>query len=207
MSLRLVVLLSGNGSNLEAILEQIAEGKLAAEVVAVLSNNPQAYGLERATRRQIPTLVVDHRQYPDREAYDRALIAQLDPYSPDLVVLAGFMRILSPVLVQHYQGRLINIHPSLLPKYQGLHTHQRALAAGDAEHGTSVHFVTEELDGGPLIAQARLKIAPDATEQSLTESVKQLEYCLYPEVIRWFAEKRLELRHGQPYLDQQPLRF
>lgn len=207
MSLSLVVLLSGNGSTLEAILDQIACGKLDADVKAVISNNADAYGLERAHRRQIPTQVLNHRLYPNREAYDLALIEAIDGVGAELIVLAGFMRILTPTFVQHYAGRLINIHPSLLPKYQGLHTHRRALEAGDAEHGTSVHFVTEELDGGPLIAQRRLAIEPGMTEQSLTDAVKCLESELYPQVLQWFSEKRLELKQGQTYLDQQPIRF
>lgn len=191
--LTLVVLISGSGSNLQAILDAIAAGRLNARVAAVVSNRADAYGLTRAANAAIPAAVLDHKRFESRDAYDAALAALIDGYEPGLVVLAGFMRILTPQLVQRYLGRMLNIHPSLLPKYPGLHTHRRVLAAGDAEHGVSVHFVTAELDGGPVVAQARCAVAADDTEQSLADKVHALEHRLYPEVIQAFAEGRLTL--------------
>ncbi len=153
---RILVLISGNGSNLQTILDGCAGGKIAGEVVGVISNKADAYGLVRAKEAGVATAILAQQQFVSREEYDAALLALMADYQPDLVVLAGFMRILSADLVRHFAGRMINIHPSLLPKYQGLHTHQRAIDAGDDEHGASVHFVTEELDGGPVILQARV---------------------------------------------------
>ena len=196
--LRLVVLISGSGSNLQAIIDACADGTIEGEVVAVISNRPDAYGLERARRAGIPAEVLDHTGFADREAFDRALIERIDAYQPDLVVLAGFMRILTPAFVQHYSGRLLNIHPSLLPDFQGLHTHRRALEAGRTVHGASVHFVTEELDGGPVILQAEVPVLPDDDEQTLAARVLEQEHRIYPTVIQWFAEGRLRLdpTHG-----------
>lgn len=155
---RILVLISGSGSNLQAILDGCAGGKIAGQVVGVISNKADAYGLVRAREAGVATAILAQQQFASREEYDAALLALMADYQPDLVVLAGFMRILSADLVRHFAGRMINIHPSLLPKYQGLHTHQRAIEAGDDEHGASVHFVTEELDGGPVILQARVPI-------------------------------------------------
>jgi len=201
----LVVLISGNGSNLQAIIDAIAAGEIPAQIRAVISNNPDAYGLERARRAGIPVEVVDHRDFPDRESYDRALQAVIDRYRPDLVVLAGFMRILTPAFVEHYAGRMLNIHPSLLPRYQGLDTHRRVLEAGDSVHGVSVHFVTPELDSGPIVLQAEVPVDPGDTEADLARKVHAEEHVIYPRVIRWFAEGRLKLDGDRVLLDGRPM--
>lgn len=193
MSHRLAVLISGSGTNLQAIIDAIQSGRLEAEVALVLSNSTTAPGLQRAIRAGIPTLTLDHRDYPDRLSFDQAMIAELDRFQPDTVVLAGFMRILSAEFVRHYHGRLINIHPSLLPRHKGLHTHRRALEAGDREHGCTVHFVTEELDGGPAIAHARVPVLANDDEQLLSKRVQAREHDLYPRVLDWRASGRLTL--------------
>ncbi len=202
---RIVVLVSGSGSNLQALIDAVAEGRIRGRIAAVLSNNPQAYGLERARRAGIPTEVVDHRDFPSRETFDRALAERIDRYRPDLVILAGFMRILTPEFVRHYQGRMLNIHPSLLPKYRGLDTHARALAAGEREHGVSVHFVTPELDGGPVIAQARVPVLPDDTPETLAARVLEREHRLYPLVTSWYTAGRLALDDDRVLFDGRPL--
>lgn len=203
--LPIVVLISGSGTNLQAIIDEIAAGRLPAAIRAVISNRPDAYGLERARRAGIPTEVVAQSDFPAREDYDRALARVIDAWRPELVVLAGFMRILTPELVGRYAGRMLNIHPSLLPKYRGLHTHQRALEAGDPVHGSSVHFVTPELDGGPVILQAEVPILPGDDADSLRRRVQQMEYLIYPEAIRWFAEGRLSLEGERVRMDGRPL--
>jgi phosphoribosylglycinamide formyltransferase-1 len=203
--LGLVVLISGRGSNLQAIMEAIARGALPAEIRAVISNRPDAYGLERARQAGIPTEVLDHEEYPTRLEYDRALAALIDRYAPDLVVLAGFMRILSPKFVAHYRGRALNIHPSLLPAFPGLDTHRRALQAGLREHGASVHFVTEEVDGGPVLIQARVPVLPNDTPESLADRVLEKEHLIYPTAIRWYAQGRVRLEGDTIYLDDKPL--
>jgi phosphoribosylglycinamide formyltransferase-1 len=201
--LRVVVLISGSGSNLQALLDaQIAH----LEIVAVISNEPKAFGLERAQQANIASAVLNHRNYADRASYDADLQQLIDQYAPDLVVLAGFMRILTATLVEHYRGRMLNIHPSLLPKFQGLHTHERALAARETEHGASVHFVTAELDGGPVIAQVRVPVLPNDDAETLGARVLAQEHRLYPTTVRWFAEKRLALgADGRAWLDGAPL--
>lgn len=191
--LRLVVLISGSGSNLQAIMDACANKVIAGEVTAVVSNRADAFGLQRAQKAGIPTVVIDHTDFPDRESFDAELISKIDEYDPDLVVLAGFMRILSPGFVRHYAGRLLNIHPSLLPEFQGLHTHRRVLQAGHKVHGASVHFVTEELDGGPVVLQAEVPVLPDDDEETLAGRVLQQEHRIYPTVIQWFAQERLRL--------------
>lgn len=196
--LKIAILISGSGSNLQAILDRIACGELKAEICGVLSNKADAYGLTRAVNHNIPTAVISHKDFADREAFDEAMMQQIDGWAPDVVVLAGFMRILTPQFVTHYQGRLLNIHPSLLPKYKGLHTHKRALEAGDSEHGCSVHFVTAELDGGPVIAQAVVPVLPGDSEESLTERVHKSEHGLYPQVLVWMANGELSWRHNMP---------
>ena len=201
---RLAVLLSGQGSTLQAIIDAIAQKRLHAQISAVISNRPQAYGLQRAAQAGLPCHMIDHTQFASRDAFDQALQQRLEQYDVDLVVLAGFMRILTPQLVAAYAGRMLNIHPSLLPRYPGLNTHQRALDAHDSEQGTTVHFVTQALDGGPIIAQARLSIHTDDTVQTLQQRVQQLEHQLYPQVIQWFAQGRLTLQADQAYLDGQP---
>lgn len=191
--LPVVILISGRGSNLQAILDQSQSGQLPVEIRAVISNRPQAQGLERARRAGIETRVLDHRQYPKREVFDQALREAIDDYAPGLVVLAGFMRILTAEFVRHYQGRLINIHPSLLPHFPGLDTHRRALQAGMREHGASVHFVTNKVDGGPIILQARVPVYPDDTPATLAARVLRQEHRIYPAAIRAFAEGKIRL--------------
>ena len=196
-----VVLISGSGSNLQALIDSIANDGNPARIAAVISNRADAYGLERAKQAGIATRVLDHKQFDGREAFDAALIEAIDGFDPHLVVLAGFMRILTGGFVRHYEGRLLNIHPSLLPKYKGLHTHQRALEAGDSEHGCSVHFVTEELDGGPLVVQAVVPVESGDTPDSLAQRVHAQEHRIYPLAMRWFAEGRLQLGKTGAQLD------
>ncbi len=198
---RVAVLISGSGSNLQALIDACGEADYPAEVVAVLSNNATAYGLKRAQQHHIPTVVLDHRQFPDRITFDQELRATLDQWHPDIVVLAGFMRILTPEFVDHFQGKLLNIHPSLLPRYPGLHTHRRVLEAGDKEHGATVHFVTRELDGGPAIVQAKVPVAAGDTEMSLAERVLAQEHRLYPLAVRWLAEGRIRLDGHSVFFD------
>ncbi len=198
--LPIVVLVSGSGSNLQAIIDD-AQADLPVDIRAVISNKADAYGLERARKANIPTRVLEHTAFEDRPAYDQALMTLIDEYQPALVILAGFMRILTPSFVSHYQGRLLNIHPSLLPKYRGLHTHQRVLESGDRQHGASIHLVTEELDGGPLILQVTVPIEPDDDEASLAARVLTQEHIIYPTVIRWFAEGRLSVTNGVIEMD------
>ncbi|NWL78161.1 phosphoribosylglycinamide formyltransferase [Pseudomonas taiwanensis] len=200
-----VVLISGSGSNLQALIDSITGDDHPARIRAVISNRADAFGLERAKKAGIDTGVLDHKAYADREAFDAALIEAIDAYAPQLVVLAGFMRILTPGFVRHYHGRLLNIHPSLLPKYKGLHTHQRALEAGDSEHGCSVHFVTEELDGGPLVVQALIPVESDDTPDSLAQRVHVQEHRIYPLAMRWFAEGTLRLGQNGAEMDGKAL--
>ena len=200
----IVVLISGSGSNLQAIIDDLADHP-NARISAVVSNRADAYGLVRAEQAGIAQHVLNHKDFADRLAFDSALIEVIDQHQPDLVVLAGFMRILTPEFTRHYAQRLLNIHPSLLPKYKGLDTHQRAIAAGDKEHGCSVHFVTEELDGGPVVIQAVLQINPDDTPDQLARRVHALEHQIYPLAVRWFADGRLHLSQQGAVLDEQPL--
>lgn len=203
--LPLVILISGDGSNLQVIIDAAENEGLPIDIRAVISNNPAAYGLERAQRAGIPALAIDHRAYPGRGAFEAALQTAIDAYQPALVVLAGFMRILGTGFVTHYLGRMLNIHPSLLPAFTGLDTHRRAIEAGTAEHGASVHFVTSELDGGPVIIQARVPVLPDDDVKRLAARVLEQEHRIYPLVIRWFAEGRLRLENNQVLLDGKPL--
>lgn len=191
--LKIVVLISGKGSNLQSIIDHIKQDKLDARITAVISNKAGAHGLERAHQNNIPTAVILAEENESREQYDQRLSKIINQYKPDLVICAGFMRIFSDQFVHQFKGRLLNIHPSLLPKYRGLHTHRRALEAGDAEHGASVHFVTPELDSGPVIMQASVPILADDNEQSLAIRVLQEEHLLYPLVIKLYADKRIEL--------------
>lgn len=202
---KLVVLISGNGSNLQSILDACASGRINGSVAAVFSNKSSAFGLTRAREAGVPAHSLAASDFADRAAFDRQLMQEIDAYAPDLVVLAGYMRILSSDFVAHYQDRLLNIHPSLLPKYPGLHTHRQALANGDAEHGTSVHFVTDELDGGPVVLQAKVPVFADDTEEAITARVQHQEHAIYSLVISWFVEGRLAMREGQAWLDNQPL--
>jgi phosphoribosylglycinamide formyltransferase-1 len=204
-NIRLVVLISGRGSNLQAILDGATAGALPAEIRAVISNRPDAYGLERARQAGVPTAIVDHTAFPDRQTFEAALRQRIDAERPELVILAGFMRILSPGFVEHYRGRLLNIHPSLLPKYRGLHTHERALAAGEREHGASVHFVIPELDSGPVIVQARAPVLPDDDPDTLAARVLAREHRIYPLAIRWFAEGRVRMQGDNVLFDSNLL--
>lgn len=202
---RIVVLISGNGSNLQAIIDTIASEQIPADVVAVISNKADAYGLERARTAHIQTDILSYTDFQDREKYDQALMACIDKYKPDLIVLAGFMRILTDSFVNHYHGRLLNIHPSLLPRHKGLDTHRRVLEAGDEEHGATVHFVTPELDSGPIILQGKTRVRNSDTEQGLTQRIHAIEHKIYPQAIQWFAEGRLSLSENSVLLDQLPL--
>ncbi|NVK20892.1 MAG: phosphoribosylglycinamide formyltransferase [Kangiellaceae bacterium] len=193
----IVVLISGNGSNLQAIIDSVENGAINGQITAVISNKPEVYGLQRAEHSHIPALVLDHREFDDRNLFEEELISLIDDHKPDLLVLAGFMRILSSEFVQHYLGKIVNIHPSLLPKYKGLHTHRRVLENGDTEHGTSVHFVTAELDGGPIIAQRKITVEANDTEQSLQQKIQQQEHQLYPQVVAWFCDGTLRFEDGQ----------
>jgi phosphoribosylglycinamide formyltransferase-1 len=203
--LTLVVLISGRGSNLKTILDAIRGGELPAVVSAVISNRADATGLGYARQENIDTLALDADDYPDAESYDRALQGLIDRFQPGLLVLAGFMRILSPGFVQHYHHKLINIHPSLLPEFRGLHTHQRALAAGVREHGASVHFVSEELDSGPVILQVRVPVLPGDNAEQLAARVLPQEHRLYTLAIRWLAQGRIRWQNEQLLFDDQPL--
>ncbi|MCP5189545.1 MAG: phosphoribosylglycinamide formyltransferase [Pseudomonadales bacterium] len=202
---RLAVLISGRGSNLQAFIDAIAGGTLNAQISVVISNNPGAAGLCRAATAGIPTRCIDHRDFASREAFDRALAAELAGWDVQLVILAGFMRILTPAFVQAFSGRLVNVHPSLLPKYPGLNTHQRALDAGDTEAGVTVHFVTLELDGGPPIIQSRVPILPGDTAHTLADRVIAREHIIYPLAAQWFISGRLQLTDNGARLDGEAL--
>ena len=203
--LPVVVLVSGRGSNLRAIDARIAAGELPARILAVLSDREDAAALSWAAERGLATGAVPQRQYADGAAFDAALGNVIAGYAPALVVLAGFMRILGSPLVERFAGRMLNIHPSLLPKYPGLHTHRRVLDTGDAEHGASVHFVTTELDGGPVVLQARVPVLPGDDEAMLAQRVLVQEHRIYPLAIRWFAEGRLRVDGGVVRFDGRPL--
>lgn len=183
---KLAILISGNGSNLQAIIDAIANEKLSAQIVTVISNNPDAYGLIRAEKAFIPTHLLKSSDYSSREAYDEALKKQLQVYQPDVIILSGFMRILSASFVKAFEGRILNIHPSLLPKYPGLNTYQRAIEAGDTVHGSTVHVVTAELDAGPIVLQQPIPIFSTDTPETLKTRTQAMEHQLYPEAIRRF---------------------
>lgn len=202
---RLVVLISGQGSNLQAILEACQQQRIHGSVAAVFSNKAEAYGLTRAREAGVAAHALSAADFADREAFDRQLMLEIDAYAPDLVVLAGYMRILSPAFVARYAGRMLNIHPSLLPKYPGLHTHRQAIENGDDEHGTSVHFVTEQLDGGPVILQAKVPIFAGDIEEDVTERVQHQEHAIYPLVVSWYLEGRVVMRDGAAWLDGKKL--
>ena len=197
----IVVLISGNGSNLQAIIDACKQKKINGTIRAVFSNKADAFGLERAREANIPAHALLASQFASREAFDRELMQEIDAYAPDIVVLAGYMRILSPAFVAHYTGRLINIHPSLLPKYPGLHTHRQVLENGDEVHGTTVHFVTDELDGGPVILQAQVPVFEGDTEEDVTARVQTQEHAIYPLVVSWFVDGRLAMQENRAWLD------
>ena len=197
----IVVLISGNGSNLQAIIDACKQKKINGTIRAVFSNKADAFGLERAREANIPAHALLASQFASREAFDRELMQEIDAYAPDIVVLAGYMRILSPDFVAHYAGRLINIHPSLLPKYPGLHTHRQVLENGDDVHGTTVHFVTDELDGGPVILQAQVPVFEGDTEEDVTARGQTQEHAIYPLVVSWFVDGRLAMQENKAWLD------
>ena len=197
----IVILISGRGSNMEALLAAVASGALPVRIAGVLANRPDAQGLETAAAQGVPTGVVDHKQFADRAAFDAAMAEAIDRFAPDLVVLAGFMRILTDGFVRHYAGRLVNIHPSLLPSFPGLHTHRRALEEGVRIHGCTVQFVTPALDHGPVIVQAAVPVLDDDDEASLAARVLAQEHQVYPLAVRWFAEDRLRLIDGRVLFD------
>lgn len=201
---KVVVLASGRGSNFEAIATQCARQQWPARIVAVVTDQPQAPVLERAQALGIPSEVVARARFDQRDVFDAALATAIDAHGPDLVVLAGFMRVLGDAFVQHYAGRLLNIHPSLLPAFPGLHSHRRALAAGVRIHGATVHFVVPEVDSGPIVAQAALAVHDDDTEQTLDDRVLQLEHRIYPMAVRWFVEDRLSVCEGRVLVAERP---
>jgi len=205
------VLISGSGTNLQAFIDQVKAGELDLDLSVVVSNKPDAAGLERARNAGIPVECIPHRDFPSREAFDSMLMATLDRYAPDVIILAGFMRILTPAFIRHFAGRIFNIHPSLLPKYPGLDTHQRAIEAGDGWAGSTVHFATEQLDGGPRVIQGRVRVLPDDTAQTLAARVLEVEHRIYPRAVALFAAGRLEYRNGSAWLDgkrlDEPLQF
>ncbi|WP_340679722.1 phosphoribosylglycinamide formyltransferase [Paraglaciecola sp.] len=201
----IVVLISGNGSNLQAIIDACKQQQIAGYISAVVSNKADAYGLQRAKNANIPKIFLDHKAFASREEYDQQLLTEISSFSPDLIVLAGFMRILSDAFVSQFQGKMLNIHPSLLPKHKGLHTHQRAIDAGDSEHGASVHFVTAELDDGPVILQSKVPVFDQQDPDELAERVQVQERQMYPLVIKWFCEDRLAMNNNKAFLDGNEL--
>ena len=203
---RIVVLISGNGSNLQALIDDSRHEDRHYQVVGVLSNRADAYGLQRAQDAGIETAILPHTDFTNREAFDQALVEQIERWQPDWIVLAGFMRILTPIFTDHFLGQAINIHPSLLPRHRGLHTHQRALEAGDTEHGLSIHFVTPELDGGPLILQERLPILPEDTVESLQQRVHQLEHQCYPRVVEALSRGLIFYENGRTIIQNNKLK-
>lgn len=201
----IVILISGRGTNLQSIIDAVMDGRIHAVISAVISNRPDARGLERARQQNIKVSVIDQNEYDDRSAYDQALIAEIDEYNPDLIVLAGFMRILSDEFISHFDSRILNIHPSLLPEFKGLHTHRRVLEAGRKLHGASVHFVSNELDSGPVVIQAQVPVLPGDTEDTLAERVLQQEHIIYPQAIAWCVEGRLKVNGNTILLDGNAL--
>jgi phosphoribosylglycinamide formyltransferase-1 len=198
---RIIVLISGRGTNLQALINEAP--RLGFTIDLIISSKADACGLERARKHQIPFKILEHQFFDSREDFDQALSIIIDEKNPHLVVLAGFMRILGKNFVQHFHGRMLNIHPSLLPKYPGTNTHQRALDAGDAIHGVTVHFVTEDIDGGPIIAQESIKISPYDTGKTLAEKTLKIEHTLYPKIVNLFASGRLSMKDGEAWLDNK----
>ena len=196
-----VILISGRGSNMEVFLEASSQGLLNGTIVRVISNRPDAQGIVTANKRGIATAVIDHKKFETREAFDAALAEEVASAEPDVIVLAGFMRILTPVFIDRFLGKLVNIHPSLLPKYTGLNTHQRAIDAGDSEAGATVHYVTNELDGGPAILQARVSVEATDTAESLASKVLTVEHRIFPEAVNWHLQGRVMHSEHGAYLD------
>lgn len=204
MSLKIVVLISGYGSNLQAIIDACKQG-LDVEIRAVISSCNDAYGLQRASKAQIPAVVVERKNFLSRQAFNQALLQQIEQFQPDIIVLAGFMIILEGEILHRYSGKILNIHPALLPKYPGLHTHKQVLQHKDLEHGVSIHFVDESLDGGPIICQAKCDVLPEDTVDSLQKKVQILEHQIYPLALDWLATKRLSLAEGKVKFDGETL--
>lgn len=203
--MRIAVLVSGNGSNLQALIDAQYGKQLSGQIVGVLSNKADAYALRRAENANIATAVISHKDFPNRESFDVAMHQQLLAWKVDLVILAGFMRILTPDFVSKWQGKMLNIHPSLLPFYKGINTHQRVLNTGDRLHGCTVHFVTAELDAGQSIAQSVIQVSLQDTAESLAQRVHQLEHFIYPQVLQWLCNGQLTWENGQAYFNQKPL--
>lgn len=202
---RIVVLISGSGSNLQALLDQTSSTTFPGSIVGVISDQPDAFGLQRAADSGVASQVVRRADFDTRDAFDDSLAAAVDSFDPDIIVLAGFMRIIRGRLVDQYAGRMLNIHPALLPKYKGLNTHQRCLDNADIAHGTTVHFVSAELDAGPSVIQAQLMVSPADTVQTLTSRVQEMEHVIYPIAVRWLAEGRLRCDGQQVFMDGEPL--
>lgn len=200
---RAVVIISGSGSNLQAFIDQMQAGQLPIDIRLVVSNNVDAFGLQRAHKAGIPGICIDHREYPSRAEFDQALIERIDQEKPDIVILAGFMRILTAQFVHHYENRLVNIHPALLPKFPGTNTHQRALDADEEWHGASVHFVVPEVDAGPVIVRGRLRVYAHDSASSLQNRIHQIEHQIYPLAVKWFAQNRLSIVNDTVLLDDE----
>lgn len=203
--MKAAILVSGSGTNLQSFIDQVADKRLDLDIAIVFSNRSDAYGLTRAKNAGLRTVCIEHGDFADRETFDRAVAAALDPFETELIILAGFMRILSPWFVQHFKGKILNIHPALLPRYPGLHTHARVLEAGDTHHGSTIHFVTEELDGGPGILAGRFAVTPGETASELQARVQAVEHKIYPQAAQLFAEGRVEYRQGKTWMDGKAL--
>ncbi|WP_373818154.1 phosphoribosylglycinamide formyltransferase [Glaesserella sp.] len=201
----IVVMISGSGTNLQKIIDAQQSGRLDGKICAVISNKASAYGLERAKQAGIPTFVFSRKHFDSNFSMDSAIASQIDALNADLILLAGYMKILTPEFIQRFEGKILNIHPSLLPKYPGLNTHQRAMEAGDTEHGMTIHFVNEEVDGGAVVLQAKVPIYTDDELDDVIERVYEQEHRCYPLVAQWFCSDRLYLKDGKAYLDNQPL--
>ena len=199
--MKAAILVSGSGTNLQSFIDQVADKSLDLDIAVVFSNRSDAYGLTRAKNAGLRTVCIEHGDFEDRETFDRAVAAALDTFETELIILAGFMRILSPWFVQHFKGRIFNIHPALLPRYPGLHTHARVLEAGDTHHGSTIHFVTEELDGGPGILAGRIAVTPGETASELQARVQAVEHQIYPQAAQLFSEGRVSLKDGKAYVD------
>lgn len=204
-SCNIAVLISGSGSNLQSIIDHVRQGHINANIACVISNNPDAYGLVRAKQANIPTHIIEHTKYASREGFEKELIKTLEVYNTELIVLAGFMRVLSNSFIDEYQDNILNIHPSLLPKFSGLHTHQRVLEAGETEHGCSVHFVTADLDQGPLIIQAKVPVNNSDDPDSLAKRVLEKEHIIYPLAIKWLSQKKLSSKNGDVFFENKLL--
>ena len=202
----IVILISGSGSNLQAIIDAVAEKKIHAHISAVISNRPDVSGLTKAQSAGIDTIIIDHTEFAERQQFDEALARQVAELKPDLIVLAGFMRILPKAFIEEYEGRILNIHPSLLPEFKGMHTHRRVLEAGHEQHGASVHFVSNELDSGPVVIQAKLAVLDDDDEASLAARVLKQEHIIYPLAIEWFTSGRLSLVNNHVHFDNKPIK-